>query len=203
MKKNGSGAMLIYKITNKINGKVYIGQTARSLERRWKEHCCPKDGSPLLRSAIQKYGKENFTVEQIDCAADRPEANAKECYWIAFYESADKEKGYNLSLGGEIGHFNEETLKKMSDAHMGAKNYFYGKHHTEECKKRMRNLKVGLYTGENHPKARKVRCIETGEVFNTIKEAEEKYKISHGKISDVCSKKYGRKTAGGMRWEYE
>lgn len=193
--------MQIYKITNRINGKIYVGQTKRGIERRWKEHCCPSDNSPLLRRAIQKYGKQNFTVEQIDCAVDTNEANYKEQYWIAFYDSANKEKGYNLSLGGEIGRFNDETLKKMSEAHKGEKNYFFGKQHTAECKKIMSLKKKGLYAGGKHPRARQVRCIETGEVFATLKEAEQKYGIAHGKIADVCRGR--RKTTGGLTWAYE
>lgn len=192
--------MIIYKITNRINGKIYIGQTARSLQRRWKEHCCPSGHCRLLIKAIQKYGRENFTIEQIDCAIDREEANAKERYWIAFYGSAEKEKGYNLSLGGEFGYFNQETLEKMSQSHKGEKNFFYGKHHTDECKRRMSELKKGLYVGDKHPRARKVLCVDTGEVFNTIKEAEQKYGIAHGKIILVC--KQVRKKAGGFSWEY-
>jgi group I intron endonuclease len=194
--------MTIYKITNRLNGKIYIGQTARTLERRWKEHCCPSSNCPLLNNAIRKYKRENFTIEQIDCV-DREEANAKERYWIDYYDSANKEKGYNLSLGGEFGSFNQETLKKMSESHKGEKNNFYGKHHTEACRLKMSKLKKGLYVGDKHPKARKVRCLDTGEVFNTIKEAEQKYNISHGKITQVCQNMVGRKTAGGMRWAYE
>lgn len=135
--------MKIYKITNCINGKVYIGQTSRSIERRWKEHCCPSEQCPLLKKAIQKYGKENFSIVQIDSAIDREEANAKEKHWIAFYDSANSEKGYNLSLGGGIGDFNDATLHKMSESHKGEKNHFFGKHHTEESRKKMSLLKRG------------------------------------------------------------
>ena len=73
---------------------------------------------------------------------------------------------------------------------------------TLKAKKIMSEKKKGLYCGDKHPKARKVRCIDTGEIFNTIKDAEVKYKISHGKISCVCNGKYGRKTAGGYKWEW-
>lgn len=195
--------MKIYKITNSINGKVYIGQTSRSIERRWKEHCCPSEQCPLLKKAIRKYGKENFSIVQIDSAIDREEANAKEKHWIAFYDSANSEKGYNLSLGGSIGDFNDATLLKMSESHKGEKNHFFGKHHSEESRKKMSLLKKGLYDGNKHPNARRVVCVDTGEVFDTIKEAEQKYNIAHGKITAVCKNKYGRKTAGGYRWKYE
>ena len=94
--------MLIYKITNRINGKVYIGQTTRPLTVRWKQHCNPANTNCIaLHRAIQKYGKENFTVEQIDVACDIDELNEKEIYWIKFYDSVNSEKGYNLKVGGE------------------------------------------------------------------------------------------------------
>lgn len=96
--------MIIYKVTNRINGKVYIGQTKNSMEARWKRHCADsvcwwKEGRGKLQRAIHAYGRENFTVEQIDVAADKEEANAKEIYWIAQYDSV--ENGYNSSLGGK------------------------------------------------------------------------------------------------------
>lgn len=71
----------IYKITNMINGKSYIGKTNLSIEKRFKEHCRDSkkercENRPLY-SAMNKYGIENFTVEQIDkCSAD--EADEKE-----------------------------------------------------------------------------------------------------------------------------
>jgi len=96
--------VIIYKVTNRINGKVYIGQTKNSLEERWKRHCADsvcwwKEGRGKLQRAIHACGRENFTVEQIDVAADKEEANAKEVYWIAQYGSV--ENGYNSSLGGK------------------------------------------------------------------------------------------------------
>jgi group I intron endonuclease len=93
--------VIIYKITNKINGKVYIGRTSRSVEERWKQHCYDAKVKRLcfkFQEAIKEYGAENFTVEQIDCAATKEEANAKEAYWIKFYDSVAT--GYNVSLGG-------------------------------------------------------------------------------------------------------
>ena len=186
--------MIIYKITNKLNGKVYIGQTKRTLERRWKEHCCPKGGCPLLKRAINKYGKENFTVEQIDIATNQDELNKKEIYWIEYYKSANEEYGYNLSVGGEIGVFNEATHKKMSESHTGKNNYFYGKHHTEESKRKMSE------TSKIKNNFVKVRCVETGEIFNSIIDASKKYNLKATNITRVCKGKRNR--TGGFHWEY-
>ena len=192
----------IYGIVNLINNKIYIGQTRQGYRKRFIQHMCPTDGSPLLKRAVDKYGRESFKCELIDIAESQYEANEKEKLWIKILGTHKKSNGYNLAMGGCIGSFNEDTLKKMSESHKGEKNHFYGKHHTEKSKRIMSEKKKGVYCGNKHPQARKVRCVETGEVFDTIKDAETKYKISHGKISSVCRGKYGRKTAGGFRWEW-
>jgi len=92
----------IYKITNKLNGKVYIGKTNNSIEQRFKEHLrdsrkVTEENRPLYR-AMNKYGAENFSVEQIEeCAsANAPE---REQYWIAYY--LGYENGYNATRGGD------------------------------------------------------------------------------------------------------
>jgi len=91
----------IYKITNKLNQKVYIGQT-NNLERRKSEHFRCLEKNKILYEAIKKYGKENFTFECIeDLCSDY---NEKEKYWINYYRSYigfDDCKGYNETLGGE------------------------------------------------------------------------------------------------------
>lgn len=94
----------IYKITNNINNKIYIGQTIRSLEKRWKEHIFKsKSGThmnlPLAR-AIRKYGAENFTISLVEEVADE-ELNDKEKYYINYYDSYHT--GYNATLGGDGG----------------------------------------------------------------------------------------------------
>ena len=81
--------MIIYCITNKVNGKQYVGQTVRSAEERFKEHC--RDKKMYISKAIRKYGKENFIVETIDSALLIDDLNEKEIYWI------DKFKTKNLT----------------------------------------------------------------------------------------------------------
>ena len=70
--------MIIYKVTNRINGKIYIGQTKGSLGKRWRYHCYSSSGCRCLYNAIQKYGADNFKVEQIDVACTADELNQKE-----------------------------------------------------------------------------------------------------------------------------
>lgn len=91
---------IIYKITNTINGKVYIGKTLETMEKRWKEH--QKDSvrftdRPLYR-AMNKYGIKNFIIEVVE----EPEVellSQRECYWIEYYNSYHF--GYNATLGGD------------------------------------------------------------------------------------------------------
>ena len=86
----------IYKITNQINGKVYIGQT-NNLERRYKEHWFRYDREQPLYQAFNKYGRENFKMEPIELTENY---NEREQYWITFYNSYGKD-GYNATRGGE------------------------------------------------------------------------------------------------------
>lgn len=91
----------IYKITNNVNGKVYIGKTQRTIEIRWKEHqrdCFNKDKDNKLYRAIRKYGIENFSVEKIEYVDDS-ELSYKESYYIKKYNSFYE--GYNLTFGGD------------------------------------------------------------------------------------------------------
>ena len=93
----------IYKVTNNINGKVYVGKTLHPVEKRWKEHCQDYKKErykkrPLYR-AMQKYGETNFSIEQLEeCSADT--LNDREVYWIEKLGSF--KYGYNLFAFIEI-----------------------------------------------------------------------------------------------------
>jgi len=109
--------MIIYKITNLINSKVYIGQTIRPLSHRWTQHLRDvrdKLDYRLYRS-IRKYGIESFKIEEIDGANNQTELNYKEWLWIMKTESYKPENGYNSKLGGAKGKASEETKRKQSD----------------------------------------------------------------------------------------
>lgn len=92
-------SMGIYKITNRINGKVYIGQSV-NIQQRWYQHKSSfKNGNTLLYQAIRKYGLENFCFEIIEeCPQEK--LNEKEIYWIDYYNSFNYENGYNMTPGG-------------------------------------------------------------------------------------------------------
>ena len=95
----------IYKITNTINGKFYIGQTIQNVKERFYQHCatkCSKAVSNMaIHRAIKKYGKSNFTVEVIE-EIDSANLNDRERYWIKYYNSYNN--GYNSTKGGQDGY---------------------------------------------------------------------------------------------------
>ena len=88
--------MIIYKITNTKNGKVYIGQTTRTLRLRWEQHIrnAKNGGMSKFYKAIRKYGPESFKVETLCTAYSKEELNDLEIYFIHKYNSI--EKGYNM-----------------------------------------------------------------------------------------------------------
>lgn len=109
--------LIIYKATNIINGKVYIGKTKRLLEERIREH--KRDMQELkyyFYNALNKYGFSNFTWETIDTALTPEELNEKERYWINHYKSHDDKFGYNSTLGGEATWFdNHQYTNEQRD----------------------------------------------------------------------------------------
>ena len=108
----------IYIIRNKVNNKVYVGQTTVSIKLRFQNHLsaarCGKDY--VIGKAIRKYGEENFYVELLEeCLAS--ELNEREIYWITFYNATDNKFGYNMSLGGNVNRkptqIDEELVLKL------------------------------------------------------------------------------------------
>ena len=210
--------MIVYKITNRINGKIYIGQTVKSLKLRWAQHCSPSSGCTALHNAIKKHGPESFTVEQIDVAASREELDEKERYWISFYDCIAP-KGYNLCEGGDgcrgYKHSDktrkflsvlrkgkkgsphtEEWKREASERQKGKKHPHKGKPMSEEQKRRLSESKKGK---ENPNKWKRVLCVETGEVFPSRKAASEFVGFTPGAITNAI--KRGNK-CGGYTFEY-
>jgi group I intron endonuclease len=127
---------IIYKITNTVNGKCYIGFTTKTLEQRWKRHLedafrkTPNDKyryTQYFYKAIRKYGKDAWTLETIIHSNDIDFTKEMEKFCIAEYDSANPENGYNSTLGGEGGIPNEATRRKISESKKGEKNPNWGK----------------------------------------------------------------------------
>lgn len=99
--------MIIYKVTNILDGKIYIGKTIKTLEKRRREHLYelryPRFNSHFHRALIKYGAATNFTWEVIDTAEELKELNEKEKYWIQLLKSNDPDVGYNISRGGDGG----------------------------------------------------------------------------------------------------
>jgi len=145
--------MIIYKVQNKVNGKIYIGQTKFTLEERILYHLKVGD-SPAFHNSIKKYGIENFEISIIDSAKTKEELNDKEKYWIKFYDSNNRIKGYNLTDGGD-GFSGYEFS--------GENNPMYGKHHSEETKENIRKSRLGKRLPDEVKE--KIRRSMTGKKF--------------------------------------
>ena len=138
--------MIVYRITNKKNGKSYIGFTSKSVDQRWSEHvywALHRNSHYRIHAAIRKYGPENF--EQYVLAEGSDEnyvLNTLEPKFIAEYNT--QKNGYNTLPGGSerqsLRH-SDETKQKMSlhnrwrgKSRSGQNNPMYGKHHTDGAK---------------------------------------------------------------------
>lgn len=139
---------LIYKYTNSVNGKVYIGQTSKTLEERAQANGRNYRECRRFYNAIQKYSWDAFTPEVLESVETAEDANAREQYYIALYRSTDPEYGYNLDSGGLNHTVSEETRTLISD--MAKERYkdrtanpMYGKKHSEKSLMLQRECKLG------------------------------------------------------------
>lgn len=206
----------IYKITNQVNGKGYIGKTIDSVEERWRHH--KSDANRLtihgkaaqnrpLYSAINKYGIENFKIETIE-ECDISVLEDRERYWIEYYQTF--KNGYNATIGGDGRPYLDyilickvyDELKNMSKV---AEVLNIGRDSVRRAL-----LASSLYTEEEllqngHNTLNKIvgqYDKNTGEliaVYSSLAKAEEAVPTGRH-ISAVCNGK--RKTAGGYVWKY-
>ena len=111
--------MVIYKTTNLINGKIYIGQDKNNNPNYY-------GSGDLIKKAIKKYGKKNL-IKEVLCVCEKiDELNSKEKYYINEYNSTDKNIGYNIAIGGTNGTMlhrkhTKETKEKMKISALGKK----------------------------------------------------------------------------------
>ena len=98
--------MIVYKITNLLDGKIYVGQTIRTLERRFKEHT---EADSLIGKAIRKFGIENFSSEILETCQTKNQLNEREIFWIEKL-NCKTPNGYNVKDGGS---FQTKRSKKI------------------------------------------------------------------------------------------
>lgn len=125
----------------------------------------------------------------------------KERFWIQYYNSV--KNGYNISDGGSNHPRGEEFGKKISEGQK--KNWDNNQERKEKAREKLKRQWQNQeyrnkFLGKNNGNSSKVRCIELGKVFDTIKEAAEYVKTSRQNITGVCTGR--QKTAAGYHWEY-
>ena len=179
LQKEGYKIYTVYKITNLINNKSYIGITKREVKIRVREHFY-RDAD-LVYQASLKYGKENFSYEVLEENIAKEDIDNREVYYINKFNSLAP-NGYNLSKGGLSNKtISDEGRKKLSDCNLGIKN--------PRCSKRI--FMINKTTGE----------IER--IFGSIREAaralgnENKYRA----IAYCLEGK--TKSSNGYYWKYE
>ena len=100
----------IYIIKNTVNSKVYIGQTRTSVEQRWKEHLIHAQyDAQVINRAMKKYGVDKFYIETLEIC-NLNILDYREMYYIDLYDSTNKSKGYNVSIGGNTPRFKRKSL---------------------------------------------------------------------------------------------
>jgi group I intron endonuclease len=144
---------IIYKATNTLNGKVYVGHTVKTLARRKSDHAYQAkkgDRRGAFQVAILEHGGVNaFLWEQIDSADTKAELDDKEKQWIAHYKSDDPQFGYNQQSGGIGGRPNIETREKIIKAKTGMK-YRGGKKASQEICQKMSIAHKNSIAVKNH-----------------------------------------------------
>src|ERR1700676_87316 len=150
--------MIVYMITNKINGKRYVGQSISSLEDRWWRHvwdATKRNRASALHSAIRKYKKDNFEKRVLARCNSIEEMNHRETYYIKLFNTLSP-NGYNLRTGGGNHTISEETRQKiinsltpeikqrMSESQLGELNHNFGKKASNETRQKQSARKKGV-----------------------------------------------------------
>lgn len=172
--------MIIYKITNKLNGKSYIGQTTQTLSQRWYQHKYnSKDKDTKLARAIRKYGISNFSISTIYETDNYEDLNKMEEIFISQYNTT--KKGYNIRTGGANSPRSEETKRKLSESRKGKKNPYVKK--SNQRRKGEKRNNTGYIGNTNSRKA--VLCTTNNIQYPSITSAAKDLDISRRSIQAV------------------
>jgi group I intron endonuclease len=182
-------SMVVYKTTNLINGKIYVGQDSKNNPEYL-------GSGTILKRAIKKYGKENFKKEILEECYDKDELDEKEKYWIKELNSI--EDGYNITKGGDgcLGcKQSEETKEKRRLKNIGEKNPMFGKKLSEEslAKRSEKVKREGTYSVEKNGNFK--YKLEKKDLYNlfiienkTIKDISKLYGCSIDVVNDNLRK---------------
>ncbi len=176
----------LYKITNRINKKNYIGHTI-NIRRRWQAHkSYSKQEKPpqAIHLAMAKYGIDNFQLEVIATCRTQDDADEIEVQLIKQYDSRNKEKGYNIVKGGD-------TLGSGSD------HPSFGKKHSEERKRNISRSLTGRPVSEETR-----RLISQSQKNQPRWSAEQKQQMSIDRGGSVLSKKHKEKISQSLKGKY-
>lgn len=179
----------IYKITNCLNGKIYIGQTRQPIEKRFLQH---RNADSPLGQAIRDCGIENFTIEVIEECTTPDTARQQEMFWVKAL-NCRVPNGYNQSAGGE-GTFPRKTKPRSNDFCLSVRKQenFY-------LSKRPNNSSGLVLNLEDAPLSKQIK-IATKYRGYTMKKLGEEYNRQFG--TKLIKQSFSRKiNKGALSWE--
>lgn len=196
----------IYEIINKVNGRIYVGQTTKSLKERLRKHknsafFKSRPNKSELQKDIIYYGIDNFSISEICKCIDNIHMDIIETYYIKRYKKIYGKKCYNSRLGINL---SEEAKNKISNANKGNIAWNKGK----KCPQ-FAGKNNGMYGKRGLQKTtNKIKMIDKNieKIFNGSGEAVDYLKsigfdkASNTSIIATCKEK--RKSAYGYKWEY-
>ena len=182
---------VIYMIKNKINGKIYIGQTIRSVEKRFKRHQRKSSECPAISAAIKKHGWENFEKDWYECPDE--DLNFDEELLVRELNTMVPH-GYNLKEGGGNGKPSDETKQKISESLTGEKNPNFGIPMSEEQKQKIREAQTGkTHNEESRRKISEAQLGEKNHMFGKTPSDETRQKMSEARTGKPVSEEQKRK----------
>lgn len=152
---------IIYCAKNKVNGKVYVGQTTKTLAYRKGAHIRALRRARLqcrkFYLALKKYGIESFEWFVLAECNSQSELDSFEIKFICILRATENEYGYNIAKGGKAGsRMSNETKRLLSESRKGEKSVWYGKKHTEETKRKISLAQKGK-VGKPHTEESKAK----------------------------------------------
>lgn len=170
--------MIIYKTTNLVNGKIYIGQSINDEDDNYI------GSGTYIKKAIKKYGKDNFKKEIIERCDNKENLNELELFWINHYDATNRNIGYNVATWTD-GLFSRESRERQKS--------FLGRKHSSESKEKIRKALVGKPKTQKHIESMRSRIYDKS--FMQSEEYRSKMSIAvSGKNNGMYGKKHSTDT---------